>query len=392
MGKSALMQLDVTDLLGMERDDVLSVALDVDPTKPEHQDEHPAWRTWLRGALRDLAASVPDAQRKGAEARAEEVLGFLERERPQGRGLAIFAGTDLWRVLVLPVPLRNHAAYGRPEVLPVLWAMDEYEPYAILAVSRERARLLVAYLGGTAVAASDVLELDMTEWRFKSGRPPTFRKATGTGASRGAQRDTHEARVADHRRRFWAGAADAAGRYLEDTAIERLVICGPQEAAHAVRDLLAPAARDAVVAVVPVPDDADPTEIHRRTLPVALAEERRRDRELVDHLTHTPPSPDVVVGVREVLGAAAREQLLTIAVDRDVDVTVGRCRQCGTIQADPAPPCAVCGGLVAPVPLAQVTPLLARRTGARLELVAGEDAERLRRCGGIGGILRYRVG
>ena len=46
---------------------------------------------------------------------------------------------------MLPVPLRHHVAYGRPDVLPLLWAMDEYQPYAILAVTRERARLL----GGT---------------------------------------------------------------------------------------------------------------------------------------------------------------------------------------------------------------------------------------------------
>ena len=382
---------DLSDLLGSPREDVLSVALDVDPKKPEHQTTHPAWRTWLRDALRDLAASLPDEPRAAVEERTREILRFVEGEHPQGRGLAVFAGRDLWRVFVLPISLRNHVSYGRPDVLPLLWAMDEYEPYAILAVSRERARLLLAYLGGTVMVEADALYLDVNEWRFKAGRTPTFTKATGTGSTRGAQRDTYDARVDDHRRRFWSRAADAAGRYLEESGIARLVICGPNEAAHAVRDLLPSKAKDAVVAIVPIPDDADTAEIHRRSLPAALAEEHRRDRELVDLLTRTPAAPEAVIGVREVLGAAAREQLLTLVVDRDLEVEVGRCLRCDTIHADPAPTCPICGGSVVAVPLAQVTPLLARRTGARLEFVADEAGERLRRFGGIGGILRYQV-
>jgi len=383
--------VDLSDLVGSEREDVLSVALDVDPTKPEHQATHPAWRTWLRGALRDLAASLPVEQRKMVEERAREVLQYLERERPRGRGLALFAGQDLWRVFVLPVPLRNHAAYGRPDVLPLLWAMDEYEPYAILVVSRERAQILLAYLGGTVVAETEALSLDVNEWRFASGRTPTFTKAAGTGATRGAQRDTFEAKVDTHRRRFWSGVADAAGRYLEESGITRLVICGPPEATHAVRDLLAAKAKEAVVDIIPVPEDAGSAEIHRRSLAAALAEEHRRDRELVDLLTRTPAAPEAVVGLGDVLAAVSREQLSTLVVDRDLDVHVGRCLRCDTIHADVLPACPICGGSVAATPLAQVTPLLARRTGARLEFVAEEDGERLRRVGGIGGFLRYHI-
>jgi peptide subunit release factor 1 (eRF1) len=70
---------------------------------------------------------------------------------------------------------------------------------------------------------------------------------------------------------------------------------------------------------------------------------------------------------------------------------VGRCLRCDTIHADVAPTCPLCGGPVAATSLAQVTPLLARRTGARLEFVAGEEGEQLRRVGGIGGFLRYRI-
>lgn len=389
---AVLRSADLSDLLHSPREDVLSVALDVDPTKLEHQTTPPAWRTWLRDQLRALAAALPDAGRAAVEAQGRKILRVVEHDRPRGRGLAMFAGTDLWRVFVLPVPLRNHVAYGRPDVLPLLWAMDEYEPYAILAVSRERARLLLAYLGGTAMVGADALDLDVSNWRFMSGRPPTFTKATGTGATRGAQRDTFEARMDDHRRRFWSGAAEAAARYLEESGVRRLVICGPNEAAHAARESLPARTRSALVAIVPIPDDADAEEIHRRSLPAALQEEHRRDRELVAQLVRRPAAPDVVVGLGSVLAAASREQLLTLIVDPGLDLDVGRCLRCDTVHPVVTPTCPVCGGTVVTMPLAQVMPLLARRTGAHLEFVTGDAAALLRPVGGIGGILRYQVG
>jgi len=114
-----LSHLDVSDLLNSPRRDVLSIALDVDPTKPENQAEPPAYRIWLRNELRALLDQLPKDERK----RIKEIIGrveaFIEQERPQGRGLAIFAADDLWRVHVLPVPLRNLVRFGRPDVLPL---------------------------------------------------------------------------------------------------------------------------------------------------------------------------------------------------------------------------------------------------------------------------------
>lgn len=387
-----LSQLAAPDLLSSTRRDVLSIALDVDPTKPENQAEPPAYRIWLRNELRALLDRLSRDERKRVKDVVERVETFMEQERPQGRGLAIFAADDLWRVHVLPVPLRNVVHYGRPDVLPLLWAADEYETYAVLAVNRERALLLIAYLGGTVVAKADVLELDTSHWRFKSGRPPTFTKSMGMGASRGTERDSFEARVDDHLRRLWSGAAEAADRWLQEAHVDRLIIAGPEEAASAVRNLLPPSARAKLVAVVPVPGEADPDEIHRLTIPVALEEEHRRERALVeDLLARAPAGAGTVVGLGPTLDALAREQVITLVVDRDVDGQVHRCTRCGFVTADARPSCPVCGGPQERTGLTQVLPLLARQNGARVETVSGDHAMKLRAHGGIGAILRYTV-
>lgn len=382
---------ELAALLDADRRDVLSIALDVDPAKPEHQSEPPAWRIWLRNELRALLDRLPEHDRKAAEEPAARILSFLEHDRPAGKGLAVFAAPGLWQVSVLPVPLRSRVRYGRPDVLPLLWAADEYQPYAILAVSKEDARLLVASLGGTTVAQAETLELDMNEWRFKAGRQPSFTRGTGTGAGRGTQRDTHEARVDEHRRRLWQGAAEAAARWLQETGIDRLIVAGPDEAASAVRNLLPEAAQARVVAVVPVRSDLDADAIHRATIPVALREERAREQALVDDIIGRAGAAGTVVGVGPALEAVARENVLTLAADRDVEAEVLACTRCGHVTAEPAGACPACGGPLERTALSQMLPLLARRSGARLEMVGGEAAARLRAHGGVGAVLRYTV-
>src|SRR3972149_1427877 len=100
-----------------------------------------------------LGSDRPDQPAAGAETLWAGDLAApprpVERSRPRGKGLALFAAPGLWREYVLPVPLTNRAQYGRPDVVPVLWAVDEYEPCASLAVDREHARILIAYLGRT---------------------------------------------------------------------------------------------------------------------------------------------------------------------------------------------------------------------------------------------------
>src|SRR3990172_3646894 len=124
-GAETLWAVDLADLIEAERADVLSLSLDVHPPTPRGR----------RGE------ATPKGPRRGADELAQRITRQVETTRPRGRGLAIFAAPGLWREYVLPVPLTNRAQDGRPDVVPVLWAVDGYEPYALLAVDREHARI-----------------------------------------------------------------------------------------------------------------------------------------------------------------------------------------------------------------------------------------------------------
>lgn len=351
------------ELAASGRQDVLSVSLDVDLTKPDHQRANPAYRIWLREALTGLLERIPRERRAVVRGLISRVLTRVDDHR-HGRGLAIFAASDLWREYVLPIPLPNRVHYGQPDLFPLLWALDEYEPYAVLAVDRGQARLLVMYLGQTDVVDQEVLALETGAWRKTSGRSPTFTKRTGTGATRGAQRDTFDARVDEQERRFWRNAAAVTRKTLKDLEIQRLIIAGPPETTAAVAGLLGKDGAAQIMAVVPVPPSASIPQLRALTLQAALAEEHRREQGLVTMLLERLGSrAGAVVGLAATLEALTRGQAQLVIVDPDHQA-------------------------VHTQPLSEL-PLLVRRHGAALEMVSGEAARLLAPHDGIGAILRY---
>lgn len=357
---------EVQRLLALDRSDIVSVSLDVDPRRPEHRAAKPGYLIWLRGALRALLARVPREAHTQAETDAARILAAVEqhatRARP-GRGLALYAAPGLWARYVLPVPIRNSAAYGTAAVLPMLDALDAYKPYGILIVDHERARMLVAYLGETTVVEDDTLELHRETWRFKAGRPPTHSRLVGIGAGRGAHAEPFEARVAHQQHGFWAGVARAADRFMRERRIVYLVISGSVEAAAEVRRNLPESRAQQVAGFVPLPAaGADLREIQARTLPVVQAARARREADLVATLLDRAAHRTAVVGKAATLAALDAGRVMTVVVDR----AAGETREAVLIPA--------------------------RRTGATVVPVGAPAAAALATADGVGALLRYRAG
>lgn len=377
------------ELLVSDRQDVLSVSINVDPTRPEHQRDNPAYRIWVRRSLSETLAQVHRDRRAEVGELVGHVLSRIE-ERPHGCGLDIFAAPHLWREYVLPFPLPNRVRYGRPDVLPLLWAMDEYQAYAILVVDYEHALLLQAYLGRTAVLSDEILELDTHDWSFKSSEARPFARRAGIGIGRSTQRDMFEARVEEQVRGFWRSAARGTAQALRDLEIERLIISGPIKATAAVRDLLAPTVRERVVATLPLPSYASVADIRDRTLPAALEVEHQKERALVaEVLERAAAEAGGVVGLSVTLAVLQRGRVHTVVADVSRDPDIWRCRECGAVSSLERSACQICAGPTERTTLMEVLPLLVRRKGATLELVSGEGAALLVPHDGIAASLRY---
>ncbi len=356
-----IQERDIVELLQTDRTDVLSVHLDIDGRKPENQTSKPAYEIWaqhaLRGALRDLTG---DALRQASKS-ARRILALATKQRTDGRGLILFAAPGLWKEYHLPLPVPNRVRYGAPDVTTVIDLADQYKPYAILVVDHERARILHAYFGETAVVEEDTLDLHTEDWHKNTGRRPTSTRRMGVGVGRGTQRDTFDTRVDAHHQHFLATVARATARFMHDRGIDRLILSGAEDVTSEVRQTLPPEARDTVVGVVALEAHAGMAEIRDRTLAVALAAEERQDAGLVSAVLDHVAWGGGVVGIEPTIEALKQGRVLTLAVDRHV---------------------------LSEMP---TLPLLARRHGARLAPVQGPPAHGLRAHGGIGAILRYAL-
>lgn len=381
---------DLANLAESNRQDVLSVFLDVDPTAPEHQAPHPAYRIWLHQALRTLLKDLPQPERNEAGRSARRVLAYVGRAQPRGRGLAIFVARDLWRLYVLPFALPNLVEYGHPELMPLLWAMSEYAPYAIVAVHRDHARVVVAYVGRMAVVDDETLELDTRDWRFKSGRSDTYTRRIGIGVGRGAQADEFDARVDERLRRFWKGVAEATEHALTTFRIDRIILGGPEEAVAALRELLPDTLQSCVIGTVPLPAYATMEQVRQRTLPLAMADHERREKKLiVAVLEQRAADGQGVAGRAATLESLMKGEVGLLLASRDLLGDVWECRQCHYVSAAEIDVCPVCSGEPERAALRQKLPALAKEHGAALKVVGSEAGAQM--ADGIGGLLRYHT-
>ncbi len=382
-----LRSADAEDLLDLGRGDVLSVHLDTDPTKPENQRPEPAYRIWARKGLLELAGALGASQRKRVDELVERVDARLREDRPRGRGLVLYVADGLWREYVLPVGVENRVRYGLPDLWPLLWVREAYTPYGVLLVHRDHARLWVTHLGEAELVEDEEFHLDPSQWRFTSGKPPSFAKGMGMPASRGAQRDTFDSRVEHHVRGFLSRVASAAGKAVEELGVGRLIVGGPPEAASAVCEMLAEPARRKLVGTVSVPPLEEWPEIRERVLEVAREDQRRRHRELRETLRNGQGSGGAVLGPEATLDALLRHQVLVLAADRDVEGRAWVCPRCefATLRSDE--PCPTCGAELVETSWTQLLPALARRSHAQVVLL---EPGLLREHGGVGAVLRYR--
>jgi hypothetical protein len=348
---------DVKHLLEQSDDRTLTLYLTVDPAARENQATTPAWRIWLKDALKMIEdRQNGDANWPAIRARVE---AYFADYQPNSKSLALFTGPDFQQVYELPIPVENEVAFGRPPVAPLLWVMDEYQVYLIVMVDQQRAYFYTAYLGEVGFQRDMSLELDTDDWRRKTGSQPS----TATPSlGRGSSEDDFVDRVEENVRRFYRDVVEQIKTFVETQGIQRLVLGGSEQSAHVVRDLLPEALSKMVVDVLPIPMRCNVQEIMERVQPRALEYERADELALVDQVMNLAKA-----GGR---GALGREAVMQALEQQRVEL------------------------LLAPWPLDDALKDLPARvfaSGGSIELVHGEAAERLNAEGGLGARLYYAL-
>jgi hypothetical protein len=373
----------------------LSLYLDVNPAKPDNAGRAYALRA--KDAMKALA--VP-------EDLAEKVLELLQHEVIQAKTLALFADQERLELFPLQVELPLVRAvktafvdektsrlltdgalahYGEPFLLPLVYALDEYERYGVVYVDQERWRVFEVFLGEIAEVKDTFLALDTEAWRRLSLDAPGRRFNLGGIARGGAGQDLFAKRLAAWEERFYKALAHELVRHVEERGFTRLLLMGPEEHTRLFLGYLPTRLKEKVVAELPsLPHPgASPGEVLKRLEPVLEEVERQAEVRLLEELGEAYPKaafgPEILARVQE-----GRVELWVLPWHLEKEVYA--CD--GLYLAEEAQALAYCQN-PEKKPLAVVLPELAAGYAAKVEFVRGEAERRLLERGGMAALLRW---
>lgn len=384
----------IRESIGAKEGPILSLYVDVNPAKPENAGRAYALRA--KDAMKAL--NVP-------EGLSERVLEVLKNQVLEARTAVFFAGEDLFEVLLLQVelPLVNSvktafldekagrylvdgvlAYFGEPFLLPLVYALDEYERYGIVYVDREKWRVFEVFLGEIEEVHDAFLALDTEAWRRLSLDAPGRRFNLGR-ISGGAAQDLFAKRLEAWEERFYKALAHELERLSEARGFTRLVLMGPEEHTKLFLGHLPKRLRERVVAELPsLPHPgASPGEVLKRLEPVLEEVERREEVKFLERLEEAYPKaafgPEVLARVQE-----GRVEVWVLPWHLEQEVYL--CQDFAF--ADEAQALAYCES-PEKKPLAAVLAPLAVGYATKLEFVRGEAEKRLLERGGMAALLRW---
>lgn len=373
----AITEDDVRSLAAFKGGDapVTSVYLDVDGGRHvRFQDVVRSAEAMLKEALQkhDGHPSVAvDIQR------VQELLrGGLDRSRT--RGLAVFScsAQDFWRVVELPVAVRDQVVVNHSPCVRQLEAVvDEYERFGVLLADKQRARVFVYELG-ELVESSELLDA------LPRGDDDDMGLARGGG--RDQLQDRASALVQQHLRH----AADAAFRLYQDRGFERLIVGAPDEIASQLESVLHPYLQERLEARCHIPVHASDDEIRDAAHAVEAEVERRKEAELVARLRDAVGSNNRgVAGLDDTLRALVERRVDTLLVSHGFSHPGWRCPSCRHVcrVGRACPVCETAMNAVDDVVEEAVEEALAQSCDVDI-VVGSADLDVL---GGIGAILRY---
>ena len=311
----------IRDLAGLkgERAPVISCYLDVDGRRflrPHDYEVH--LDAMLRRARRQLSNGT--ARDRGVEALVEGDLRRIETfvkggiDRSHTRGLAVFAcsASDLWRVIELPVPVRNRVVVNHTAYVRELEAVVErYERFAVLLADRQRARLLLFEMG------------QLVEKQEHFDRLPRHDDDGGEWTKDHLAGHTAAA-VSRHLKR----AAAAAFAFHREQGFDHLILGAPDEIARELERELHPYLRERIAARVSVPVGARDDEIRQAALEVEDDVARTREAARVARLRQAVGGGTGVSGLSPVLEALVARRVDVLIVSEGYESPGGRCRAC----------------------------------------------------------------
>ncbi len=337
----------------------------------------PAQRSKYQSRLRAKELLEANGAHHVAEdvARVEE---FLQHEFDwQAKGLAIFScrPKNFWQVVRLPIPVLESATVAdKPYVRQLTEVMESQERIGVALVDRQVARFFGIYLG--AIEELGEKHRDTVKRHKQQGPSPKLQRA----ADESAQQNLKQ-------------SAKDAVELFQSFGATQIVLAGQTEQLAAVREYLPKAWQQKVIGEVALDTEASPSQALSKVNEVTQRVEEARQESLVDSLANvaSKEGPTGTLGLADTLNALMEKKVMTLLT---ADGFTGRgyqCENCGYLAATKLESCPVCGHKMNQIDHAvDLAIRKALENDARVESIRAEKpANRLKKLGGIGALLRY---
>lgn len=335
---------------------VISVYLDMSLSEVGARPEERTGMVVLRDRLRDTARAFwPRGQAHDAVVedtqRIEQYLS--ERASPSARGIALFASAQhhLFETLETSEPFKNEVSVrATPSLFQLARLLDDRRTAIVAVVALNVARLFVLRAG------------QLTEVEHRDDDPKLYHKVRGTAV----MNQKHYQRHADlTRAEFAREVAGMVERLAQQEEAVQVIVAGEQEAIALLRHALSPYIREMLTQQSPRLDVRTPRDaITEEVEPLLRQAETDDARTVVEQVLEGVEAGELgVAGVEPTRTALQRGQADILALSSTAEV-----------------PDETRSQLIE----------LAERTGARIEIV--DEITPLDQLGGVGAVLRYRLG
>nr|WP_286207171.1 Vms1/Ankzf1 family peptidyl-tRNA hydrolase [Thermomicrobium sp. CFH 73360] len=300
-----------------------------------------------------------------------------------GQGVALFASSraSLWRVYHVPREVGNEADLDfRPVIGRLVRVVEFFEPVCTCLISRDRARIFSGHL---AVFREVAVRLD--------------EEVPGQHGQGGWSQARFARHIEEHVRQHFQRVGQVLFQLFEQEPFRFLVVAGPDEVVRDFVDGLHPYLRERYVGSFNSLMESTAKQVQEETKRIISAWQRQERERYLDLVLEEALSQDMaVVGLDRVVEVVQMRNVNAMVIDDSLSVPGKYCLRCGALQAigSDVTECQFCGG---PVRARQnIVPEVyaeAYRQNANLVFLTEPDLRaRLQPYGGIGAILRYRIG
>ncbi|MCW1735673.1 VLRF1 family aeRF1-type release factor [Anaerorudis cellulosivorans] len=378
---------------------VLSVYCNVNPADPDNFGR--AWHGRLKNTLKSMDELKVNL--KKGKTFYDELIVFIDQLIVGARTLALFAWVNDKNELEvehfeLQVELpvvdlvrgRVETHFGKPYVLPILYAFDEFYRVGVVHVYGSKWRFYEAFLNEIEEITETFAEITPDEWKEFNEYAQIIESGVleeRTFNDKLKFKDRQKARIQTFSHKLYVRLAQMVEKSVLDLGLDRLILMGNDWEVKLFENHLNRHIRELIIGYVSNPlDTENPSskDVLERIAPVLREAEEREEMQLIADAQ----SPKGVCGLQNVLEAIQMARLQVLILPWDLHAKVYKCKD-EMIFANPEEAQEL-DPSYEEVELKKEVFLLAAQYATRIEFVDGAMKEKLyNELQGIAGIVRW---